>query len=111
MKVTDAVSTRTDSNDLDLDAAALGVIGPVCERLGLLTYLKTKHLHAVMLDMVSLHANGANEPELLAFGLALIDLARTLTSHPVDEKTLERQRFEADLADDHLNGIMRIEGE
>ena len=103
--------TRTEPHDLDLDASVLAVVGPVCDRLGLRHYLKGQHLHTVMLDMVSLDANGATEAERVAFGLALLDLARTLKVAHSDQRTVERMQLDADCADDHLRGIIKIEGE
>ncbi len=109
----EAHSDRTSPHtDLEVDASVAAVVIPVCHRLGLRHQLKGEHLFAVMFDMVSLDANGANEAELTAYGLALLDLARTLKSqHTTDDKTLERMRFDADIADSHLDGILKIEGE
>lgn len=103
--------TRTNAIELDLDASVAAVVTPVCDRLGIRHWLKGQHLHSVMLDMVALDANGANEAELTAYGLALVDLARTLTTRPHDEKVLARLQLDADLADDHLRGIIAIDGE
>ena len=103
--------TRTNFTDLDLDASVLAVVGPVCERLGMRHYVKGVHLHAVMLDMVALDANGANEAELTAYGLALLEFARTLKSaHTTDAHTLARMQLDADIDDDHKRGVLHIEG-
>ena len=113
MRITEHTPDRTNPIDLDLDAACAAVVKPVCERVGLSRHwLKGQHLHAVMLDMVALDANGANEAELMAYGLALIDLAKTLKSQtPLDDKTLERMVVDADHADNHLWSVIKIEGE
>src|SRR5688572_19257967 len=112
MPHTDGPSTRTNPNEMNLSDAVAAVVGPVCERLGVRSYLRGHHLHAVMLDMVALDANGARESELVAYGLALLDFAKTLKpgAH-LDDKTLARLQLDADLADDHLRGVLSIEGE
>jgi hypothetical protein len=113
MKTKQHNTSRREPDDLNLSDAARGVVVPTCERLGLTyTYLKSQHLHAVMLDMVALNANGASDAELMAYGLALLDLARTLKSQqPTDPKVSERMLVDADCAEDHLRNVIHIEGE
>ena len=112
MPTTDAPGTRTDTHDMDVDATVSAIIVDMCDRLGLRSYEKGRHLAAVMRDMIDLAARGAGEADLNAFGLSLLSLARTLKSQDTtDDKTLARLQLDADIADDHLRGVIAIDGE
>lgn len=110
MQPTEITPTRTEPHDLDASVAA--VVLPVCDRLGLRSYLKGQHYYAILLDMANLDAHGANEAELMAYGLALIEWAKTLkSSHPTDERVSARMLLEADTREDKVRGILAIDGE
>lgn len=105
--------SRTKSHGIDLNPIVAGVVSPVCERLGLRQFMKGRNLYAVLNDMTTLRIeHNANLGELMAYGLALFDHARTLCSEkPADRDDARREHLEADTQQDRHRGLMAIDGE
>ena len=105
--------TRTESHRIDLNPIVSGVVSPVCERLGLRQYLKGRNLSAVLNDMTTLRMeHNAKLSELMAYGLAMLDHARTLCSEkPIDRDDARREHLDADTQQDKHRGLMAIDGE
>ena len=106
------VPNRTD-DDFMLADQAIAAILPTTNRLGIAHANIVKRLHHALADMAALKAAGANEAEVGLIVNAVQSFADTLFGgHALtDEHTAKRMELDADVAEDHVEGVIAIEGE
>lgn len=106
-------TTRIDVDDLGLRDMALNAVMPACSRLDIGHYARAKHVYNVLADLVTLQAGGGNEAEARAVVLAVTDLVDTLYGGvaATDDAVAARLELHADCAEDHIAGVIAIEGE
>lgn len=105
--------SRTDTDEFMLSDQALSAILPVANRLGLAHAAMVKRLVAVLADQVALKVAGASEVEGGAIPNAILSLHDTLYGGAAMtcERTIMRMELDADVAEDHVEGVVAIEGE
>ena len=105
--------SQTLAEVLDLSGQALDAVLPMAKRLGENYALTVKRQHNTLADYVAWKALGANEAELMRVVMTHVELVRTLYSGPdaTSEHAADRAELEADVVEDHVEGMIYIEGE
>lgn len=113
MQTNIAVSDRKDSDEMHLADLALSTTLPIATDLGIAHAAMTKRLHNVFTDLVALKHASASEAHGRSYELAIASLVDTLWGGraATDEQTAKRMELDADCAEDHIEGVMAIEGE
>lgn len=113
MHTANAVSTRTTADDFMLADQAIAAILPTATRLGIAHAKMVKRLHDALADICALRAAGASEGEVGLIVNAVQSLSDTLFGgHAVTcEQTIKRMELDADVAEDHVEGVVSIEGD
>lgn len=113
MQNAQVVPDRRDADDWMLTDQALSAVLPTATRLGIPHARVVKRLHDAMADMVALRQAGASEAEVGLIVNAVQSLSDTLFGgHAHTEAhVVARMELDADTHEDHVEGVIAIEGE
>ena len=106
-------TSRTRADLMSLSDHAANVVIPITDRLQIAHARIVRRLHDCMADVIALKQAGASEAECRMYDDAFAMLNDQLFGgiEKTDDRTAARMELDADCAEDHIEGLLRVEGE